>query len=205
MSDFAQPEGSQELHETPKNLFVDVGFGTYPVVNDGNKRFEGTNFYLGLDLDPKNIDNWRCQKHKDNPNVQFKLVEGNKDSFHFPLPDEAADEVHIGNVFGIPGAVDNHNLQLLLEESIRILKAGGKLTVLENLTPNYTQDQFEKLLRLFNLKITTSINAESPDWPKVVAEYKTLAAQNAPTKKIRSDLYFIAAEKPQLVSNQTGN
>jgi ubiquinone/menaquinone biosynthesis C-methylase UbiE len=192
-----QPAGaSQENHEKMKGLFVEIGFRRSPVIEWGNKKFEKDEKYLGLELDAENVKEF-SSKYKDNPNIQFKRIEGNQDEFHFPLPDGIADEVHIANVFGIPGAVDSHNLQLLLEESIRILKKGGVLSVLESLAPNYSKEQFEHILKLFNFKITVSITPYSPEWQQAIAEYQDYAdGRNWDIKRGLNDSYYlIKAEK----------
>ena len=188
-------EITRERYEKLKRLFVDIGFGNYPVVDNGNKKFEEDEIYLGLDLDPEKIDKFSA-KYKNSPNIQFKKVGGNKDNFHLPLLDGSADEVHIANVFGIPRAIDSHNLQLLLEESIRILREGGTLSVLETLTPNYSKDTFERLLRTYPLlKIILSISPHSPEWQEEIVKYDNSKEHWNPSIASNRNYYLIKAEK----------
>lgn len=193
-------EGRAERREKPKRLFVDVGFGDCPVANCKNRQFGEDEIYLGLDVDTKTIDRF-SNEYKDNPNIQFKKVEGDQDEFRFPLPDGVAHEVHIGNVFGIPKAVDSHNLQLIIEESIRILKEGGTLSVLETLTPNYTKEQFENILRGYHLKIIVSISPHSSEWQESISQYQDHASGRDwdPKKGWNDSYYLIKAEKDAVV------
>jgi hypothetical protein len=73
---------SQENKEKLKKLFVDVGFGDYPVIDYGNRQFGEDETYLGLDLDNEKIREF-SGKYKEKHNVQFKKVEGDQDGFRF--------------------------------------------------------------------------------------------------------------------------
>lgn len=196
----SQPPNTQENRERLKGLFVDVGCGSYPAIDWGARKFGKDENYLGLDLDAKKIAEL-SEKYNANPNVKFVKVEGDQDEFYFPVPDGTATEVHIANVFGIPGAVDTHNLQLVLEESVRILKEGGILSILENLTPNYSREQFETILKLYPVKIVLSITPRSTEWKENIAEYDKYTKDLDPEKGWNDSYYLIKAEKHSAISH----
>ena len=187
-----KPGVNQENKERQKGVFVDVGFGDYPVLKCGKRVFGEDEIYLGLELDREKVDDI-AEEYEGNTGIQFKKIEGDQDEFRFPVADGTVTEVHIGNVFGIPGAVNTHNLQLVLEESIRILKEGGTLSVLETLTPNYSRDYFEEILKRYNLRITSSITPNSPEWEQIVSEYYHRRDWDSDSWK--NEYYFIKAEK----------
>ncbi|MDE2311747.1 MAG: hypothetical protein KGJ93_01485 [Patescibacteria group bacterium] len=84
-----------------------------------------------------------------------------------------------------------------MEESIRVLKDGGTLSILESLTPNYTKEQIEDILKNYKLNIAVSITPHSPEWQQSVSEYQDYARGRDwdPKKGWNNSYYLIKAEK----------
>jgi len=71
------------------------------------------------------------------------------------------------------------------------------LSILESLTPNYSKDAFEDMLKGYGLKIILSISPYSSEWQSSIAEYQITQVEEIGTPKRgwNDSYYLIKAEK----------
>lgn len=80
------------------------------------------------------------------------------------LPEEVADEVFLGNVFGDPHvSYSRENTERLLGEVTRLLLPGGKVIIRETITPEYSWN-LSKSLEKSSLHETAHIEPNAPEW-----------------------------------------
>lgn len=173
--------------ESPRTVFVEIGPGEYPVFEYGSVGFYPDHVYVGFDTSKETIRKLREKAG----NLPFMRLESVEEDSTYPFPDNSADTVYIGNVFGIPGAVDDIDLHLIYSEGVRMAKPNGRLVILEHLTPPWSKEYFERIIeRTRRLRLERSISPLDPDWPRIAGQYNTRALD-----PFHEDGYILVATK----------
>lgn len=183
----------KERDEKPDFLIVEIGHREKPIAPH-QKNLYGQRAYIGIEAnlrDPINIvrpkiTDMQQSTRAENKNVFFIdhdlggdpfYEHGNADNQPRPskmfsgnynpttaLPQEVADEVFLGNVFGDPH-VSNYqeNTARLLDEVTRLTLPGGKIIIRETITPEHCYS-LDRVSRESSLKEVAYIEPGSAEW-----------------------------------------
>jgi|SRR3989344_1198765 len=188
------PEGKIfESHEHyPKRVFIEVGTYSLPIPWQGSRKFEESETYIGIDVNPENLEHAQELSKLNFPgskNLHFIRADG----VNLPLPDKSVDEIFFGNVFGdnlFPSAKDK-----LIEEAKRVLKGTGRIIVKETNTP-LPLEEFRDLLQKHGLYVEKGVTAHSLEWVEVVELFENIATNPKNIESAKKIDAFVAFVRP---------
>jgi ubiquinone/menaquinone biosynthesis C-methylase UbiE len=165
--------------ENLKKVFVEIGTSYSPITVRGNRVFGKDELYIGLDIDPRNIEN--AKKATENIGGQENKNFITADASSLPLTDGSAQEIFIGNVFGDP-RIPLTTKEKFLSEAKRVLSEEGKIIILETTTPanflelktilNKEGFKLEKVIRPDVGHKIDGYKKEDLEWEQSVAPFK---------------------------------
>ncbi len=139
------------MTENEGKLIVEIGFGDRPFPLQGSRSLMPHEQYLGIEnfvrVQPDSLKFTRARLVAvAGARAELIGIEGNQ----LPLDSRSADEIIMANVLGDP--LVNHQ-DVILAESVRVLKDLGLLTVVETYTPgNFELSRLEAYLRRSGMK-----------------------------------------------------
>ncbi len=168
-------------------LFVEIGPDCSPVFRYGSIRFGPDH---GFDVKDEAVGRLREAAE----GLPFIMIEKVEPDSPYPVPDGAADTVYIGNVFGIPNAANELDLNPLYQEGVRMIRNGGRLVILETRSP-WPRDSMEAIVRRAEgLSLSRLLTPSDPEWPDAVRQYN-LGWADTSINRFEGDEYFLVAEK----------
>lgn len=151
---------SQE-EKFPKHIIVEVGPGHSPFpIGVDRRRIKKDEIYIGIEPYNERLkDTARWLKQKDIfGEGEGKMVKAKGQ--HLPFKDQSVQEVVICNLIGHPALSDQVNgflpsetIKRIVMETGRVLKRGGKVTIVETYTPYPAPENLIKLFEESGLKV----------------------------------------------------
>lgn len=169
-------ETSPERQEK-KNIFLEIGTGHQPLASVTKRKFEGDDYYVGIDLPRRTTifggtqeikletNKLRSRKAGKNGHVSFFYASGE----HIPYADEAVVEVYVSNLFGDP-SIDQETTDAVTDEAYRVLKTGGKFTIRETNTPA-DPNAVMRSVQAAGFEIIRIVQASDRDWESFSDKY----------------------------------
>lgn len=148
MREIIEQVSQQETKEKqlPSRVFVDLGSGVWPSAFSGNREFKDSDYYVGVDISRKKIEDAlslediaRNRENVSRVNKNILFIEG--DAASLPFGEKSVDEVFLGNVLGETAI---RYIDDFLPEVYRILKLDGSLVILETITPSVAERRSEE-------------------------------------------------------------
>ncbi len=170
----------EKREQAKRRVFVEVGTNAIPLPFLGEKEFGENDAYIGLDINKEEVKSAKqsaemLEAYNERPKINKKLFVA-ADMGHLPLPDNAVDQLFLGNVLGDPSILkEDHNK--LFEEIKRVLTKDGELIIKENNTPLPKDDLSDFLFR-HNFKISRFITPRDAEWVKEMKQYHKYDAQH---------------------------
>ncbi|MBI2007535.1 MAG: hypothetical protein HYS83_02455 [Candidatus Blackburnbacteria bacterium] len=181
----AEEVAAKGQEENSKRIIVEIGPGNSPFPVGLNRRqINKSEIYIGIEPHNPHIkDTARWLKKRDivgeGEAYMIKAVGG-----RLPFKGQSANEIVISNLIGHPalseqgrGFLLSETLKKIIEEIGRVLKKGGKATIVETYTPYPATDKLTEVFKENGLRITKHLRllaqnpAEREDAEKELSKY----------------------------------
>lgn len=189
-----------EALRAASHVTVEFGTADTPLFKVGaNDEYDRDNLYVGVNIDP--LQHNHLQQHVDSVDgiALLGTLDEDQKIERLPVPNESADMVFMGNVFGEPndenimyhfkggdGTYHGHSSldakRSTLQEAKRIMKPDGHIVILENNTPylgeqdkvRYSKERYTAMVNVLleeGFTIDEALNNRSDEWNEVVSHF----------------------------------
>ena len=136
-------ENQLEKEKEKKILEIGPGIGYF---NKGERELRKNEFYIGLEIDPDNLDTIKTviNAQKKMNEIKNKTLIINGDGENIPLNTESIDEIIPSNVLG-DGNIEEEKKIKIIKDCKRVLKSKGKIIITETITPNDSKDSVNNI------------------------------------------------------------